>query len=390
MRHLPAGLLIYMVDVDLPDDEIKWASARYRGGAGAGAAAFFDVPYNEAATYDRSPTAAEDQAYRLPNILRRGGASGEAAYFGASVSRVGGVPACALRAQGATGGQVPAWAGLLQISGKRAAWDFTSARYREHAGYCGETSDPQTRATISDAEVGLSAALTATSRKARCASVAMCKSADLAPGEQAFAAYVRAIDLFPANRVAWDALAALSSNRKLDDDQQKKLIELVRTKLLHAWPDYALEVRLKMLKGRGSAERAAGVKQAAQMLRDRPDLVARLHFADADRLRADKRKAEALEEYLAALRASPQSGQVALAAMEQIDRMLHDAGDVRKLADLYRGVFEALPKPATNRRARTTAFYRIGEKYAEVLDELKETTPAAAVRSRLSGVVSAN
>jgi hypothetical protein len=218
-------------------------------------------------------------------------------------------------------------------------------------------------------------------------SMALCKSVDLVPADQRVPLLRRAIDLSPANRAAWFALADLAAKEKFDDTAMKPIEEAI-TKHLRRWPEFATSLRLRMLKGRGSIEFEHFAKRAEAAVADRPDLVVVIELALADRLREDKRMDDALATLTQVLR---QEGvrrpAVACAAMTRVDAILRQREETARLAATYQALFEAIPRPYPSRQGRATPYYRLGAKYAQTLDDLQKPQEAEAVRTKVQNVV---
>jgi hypothetical protein len=391
-RKLPPEMLVHVVDLDLSEDELAWVASRRQASRVNVPAAFGAVKYWDNIDYDRehkdaaAAPAADERAYVLPNILKRGGTAADIGYFTSQIARSGGVPAVVCRASGAGDGTQPVWVGFAAQSGGHAAWDFTSARYPEDAGWTGEIIDPQTTETLGEADVAVLAGLVATPQRDRLASLALCTAVDLVPADQRVPLLRRAIDLSPANRQAWFALADLAATQKFDDAAMKPIEESI-TRHLRRNPDFATSLRLRMLKGRGSIEFEHFAKRALDGVAERADLVSVIQLAIADRLREDKRLADALTVLGEILRKAARSPAVACAGMSRVDAVLRQEEDLPKLAATYRDVFDALPRPDPTRHGRSTAYYHIGAKYAEVLDELQKPQDAQAVRVKIQNVV---
>lgn len=387
-RRLPLDLLVYVVDIHLVQPEIAWAT-RY-GARPNVAAAFFAVPFREGVHYDRDAAAATDEtnrnAYLLPNILRRGGGVRDAAHFAAEVARANGIPAvvCVSTVEN----PVAAWAAFL-TPGSRPAWDATSARHAQHRQWIGFAQDPQTYEWLNEAELTVLGRVAATSPRDRLTSMALFKASDLlSDASQRLEMLRRAIAVMPANRRAWYALADLAAKEKLDDAQMKPIDELLATHLEKRWPEFATVIRLRALTDRGTIEFDRGIARAADAVRDHPELVTIVRLAQVARYRADKKNKESVELLVKLLqRQPPLAPPSALEVMLQLDDLLHREEDLPRLREIYRAVFSALARPSPSYHVRTTPYWRIGWKYAELLDELKDPHAAAALRTKLDNLV---
>jgi hypothetical protein len=396
-RRLPLDLLVYIVDTHLTQPEMEWAN-RY-GSRPNVAGAFFAVPFREGVNYERraaiapaavgGAVAVDDDfnknSYILPNILRRGGSVNEAAYFAAEVARANGIPAavCVSTVEN----PVAAWTGFLQFGG-RPTWDATSARHAQHVPWIGFTQDPQTYEWRSEAELTVLAGVVATSQRDRLTSVALFKSSELLPIAERAEMLRRAITVMPTNRQAWYALADLASKEKFDEAQMKPNEELFKAQLEKRWPEFATVLRLRAIKGRGTIEFDNGIDRAAEAVRDRPELVTMVRLAQVERYREDKKHKEAIELLVKLLqRQPPLSPPSAWAVMLQLDDLLHRENDLPRLNEIYRAVFNAMPRPNPSYHMRTTPYWRMGWKYADLLAEMKDEQSAGALRTKLENLV---
>ena len=71
----------------------------------------------------------------------------------------------------------------------------------------------------------------------------------------------------------------------------------------------------------------------------------------------------------------------------QLDDLLHRENDLPRLNEIYRAVFGAIPRPNPSYHMRTTPYWRMGWKYAELLDEMKDPQGAGALRTKLENLV---
>jgi hypothetical protein len=385
-KKTPPELLAYVVDVGLTDDELRWAASRYGSRVDA-SAAFLDVAYRPGATYDPGKEALTDRSYVLPNILRRGGRCADAAYFAAEIAKVAGTPATVVRATGVGDGEAPAWVAYLQ-PGPKPEWNV--GRYAEHAGLLGELVDPQTYETLPDAEVAVIAGLNSTPPRERLASNALYKLTDMVAEEDRPAALARSVELSPCNRRAWFDLCDFASAGKLTDAQVKTMEEMVQKHLSRPFPHFAAVVRLRMIKAKQGTAYADEVKRIEELFRNQPDVAARVKLAAIDRDIEDSRRTAAADSLVELLRRHGTSTAVAQAAMTRLDALLRKMDDLPRLEAIYRELFAALPRPSPRRWGRSTPYYRIGQSYAALLDEMKQPQPAQAVRVRIENTVLPN
>jgi hypothetical protein len=381
-RRMPAELLVFVVDMDLSNEELRWLAVQ-TGHRVNVPTAWAMVPHSDYVGYaHNSREPGDPQAFILPNILKRGGGADVAAHVASQAARSAGIPAVTVRAADAADGAVPWWIGFLQ-GGAAPAWDFWSARYREHSGWRAQIVDPQTYEISGESDVAMLAGLLNTPNKDRLASMAMVKSIDLLPAKQRASLLRKALDLSPANRAGWYALADLVAEQKPDDAAMTPVEEVMGKYVSRRWPEFATVLRLRMLKGRGTLEYDKGAKKAIDAVRDRPELVAMIRLTIVDRLRDEKRYPEAAAMLKDILRSHVCSPAVAVSVMMRLDEVLHKQDDLPQLAAIYREVFHALVHPGSTKLGRTTVYYRIGARYAALLDEMKQPAEAEQVRLRM-------
>jgi len=213
------------------------------------------------------------------------------------------------------------------------------------------------------------------------------KSADAAPPEKQLAVYAKAIEIAPGNRVAWERVADLAAGAKLPAAQQKQVDELYRRVLLRRVPGYALGWRMRVIKDRGAPERIAALKKMGDEFRSSPPLFSMARVALGDAWAEEKRRDEALAAYEEALGRSPNSGPMTVLVMGRIDPLLHKTNELEKLAEIYGKSFGMTERVRASAWARTTPFYMVGDRYAQVLGELNDEARAQGVRAQLENVV---
>lgn len=387
-----AELLVYVADVELTDAELDWAAGRFGKEVNV-SRVFASIPYAEGEWYDRrafherTQSDPDERAFVLPNIVKRGGPGADVAYATAQIARSAGIPAAIVRAAEAGDGAQPAWVAFV-TSASPPAWDMYSARYTAHADWPGEVIDPQTYAPIDDSELALIAASARMPSSQRLASMALVKAADLAPAHQLMATFERAVESWPTNRRAWHTHAVMEAEGKLKLPDAQKSAELMEKHLLREFPEFLLALRLRTLQKSGTLDHAAGMTRLRRTFRDRQPLLAQIELAAGDRLREDKRRPESVAAYLQALQLSNESPATAFRALNRLDDLLRHMDDgVPRLQALYAEIFPKLTPPKQSRLGSSTPYYRIGARYAAVLDELKQPQPASAIRAKIGQVV---
>jgi hypothetical protein len=74
----------------------------------------------------------------------------------------------------------------------------------------------------------------------------------------------------------------------------------------------------------------------------------------------------------------------AVVAMRRIDDVLRERGELDRLAGVYEQVWSRMRPPPPSPCPHTTAFYAIGQEYAQLLEELGRKHELESVRERLN------
>lgn len=382
VKSLPWQLSVYVVDNAAGEDEIAWARKRYQR-KGFTARCYFEVPYDTGAFRSGVPARISAHDYTLSNLIRYGGVCRDQAYFAAHVAKSFGIPATVCAGQGGASGGGHAWVGYLQQTGRRVAWNFNEGRYRTHLYWSGKVIDPQSGASLSDADVAMLAELQSTGRLERLASVALWKLRDLVEEDRELELLMKAIDLSPGNRPAWIGLAALGASGKLSQAQAAKVAEVVQRVAFGRYPEFAFSINRRLVEGRPAAEQLKAYERVIRTFSARPDLVAAARIAQGDLLRDQNRRASALKAYGDVLMHHLKAGPIVLTAVERTDEMLREDGKLDQLADIYAHVWAKMPAPKPSAFANTSPYYMLGERYAALLEQMNRTSAATVVRRKL-------
>lgn len=385
-RTMPWQLLNYVVDSKASDEDILWALHRY-GAARNVAACYFDVPYDQAAFYSGDPKQIAAHAYTLENLTRFGGVCTDQAYFAAQVSKTLGVPACVCTGESGAGEPAHAWVGALTVSDGVPYWDFQTGRYADFLFWSGTVVDPQTLEEISEGDVGLLAELRRSTPVQRAESLALLKSLDLVDDDQKFDFLTTAINLSPANRGAWLALADWCGAAQFDLNKANKVADVVQKFALRHYPEFAFGLLMRMTRNQPADRQAELLDRIAGLFGDRPDLLSRIRIAQGDVFKEAAEDQRALAAYGEVLQyRESDAGPAVVQAMARVDQMLRNDNDLQRLAEIYRYVWTRLPRPEPSAYARGTPYCIIGQHYAELLDDLYATSEALQVRAAIDGL----
>jgi hypothetical protein len=377
---LPFELLIFVVDRAASEEEVMWV--RRRSAPPGVGSAFFEVSYGPARELKRDAKADEPQnAYTLANLRKVGGRLADQAYYAAQVGKALGIPTATCLGPQREGQERETW---IAFSDPRGQWDVSSARHRVHWSSPGEAIDPQTMESFPQGELSLSAGLGATPRAKRQAATALCTLLDRVPPEQQFAALKRAVELSPSDRRVWRRLADWAQQHRPGSDEHRDAATLVQTHLMPRSEDAALHVRLRMLAKVAADDRARALAEMLPTFGGRPDLAATIQLSRAAAL-LEKKDADGalavLSEVITAADAVPAH---AASAMRMADDILRERSELDRLAGAYARVWPRMRAPTQSPVAHTTAYWFIGQEYAQLLEEMGRKNDVENIREKLA------
>jgi hypothetical protein len=387
LRQLAWQLQLYVVDLRVTEDEMHWATQRYRNNYSI-ASAYFDVTYDDNAFLNGDPKKISTHAYTLQNLLQYGGVCVEQAYYASQVAKSLGIPACmCTNAGGGAGGVGHAWLGFVEAPNHYLAWNFDQGRYSEDLFWSANITDPQTREILTDADVGLLAGLQQTDGQTRLLSADLLELINLVPPEKRFDIALREIEVCPGNRPAWLSLAKMEAQGGLSAAQTQSLDSAVNQYLLRHYPDFALQIMARMFSNLSPREQVDSLNRIAPLFPSRPDLRARVRLAQADlllNLHQDDIAFRALTDILAN---DINAGAIILQAMTRIDKLMRAHDNLPGLARLYAQTWPRMPAPDRSSYVYSTPFYSVGKTYLALLQDLGDQNGAQNVRNRLMQII---
>jgi hypothetical protein len=410
LEKMPAELLVYVVDAAASIDELKWALRRYRGDRKVGER-FFDVEYDMDHFRFGRPKKVNAAGWSLPNILEHGGICADQAYFAQTVGKAIGVPTTYTR--GASGEGHHAWVGFLETNARHAWWNFDSGRYDAYQGVNGVVRNPQTRRNVTDSEVALLATLVRVETTDRQTAEAMCataarlldleglggapaspvdgleprRSADLEAGLDLLEAGLR---LNPGLPEGWALLGSLAADGRLTIEHKKRWAGVLHRLCGRIAPDFSLRVLAPMIDSVEDVEDRNQFWDAAfAQYSHRADLAAWIRFSqgamwldEGEPERAGKCFEDVINRYANA-------GPFVIRALEGAATILRAQGDGRRLIALHQATWQRTERPRASAFAAQSNWYRVGVRFAKVLDEAGRTSEADAVRAELGPFVAA-
>lgn len=383
VRELPWQLQTYVVDLSVSEEELAWVWARYgkRGDVGA---FYFDVPYDTDAFYTGAQRKIEGLVYTLDNLQKHGGICVDQSYFATQVGRSLGVPVVSIIGQGGAGEVAHAWVGYLDKRGKLIVWNLRSGRYEHQLYWTGQVIDPQTRQRISESETSLLAELQNTTPEGRELAQALMRSIDLFDASKQPEVLFRALELSAGNREAWLKLGDLGAAGQLSDEQAQRAAEVVKTFASKQYADLAFEVYKRMISGKSNLQQLEQYDWLATVFKERPDLVAQIRVEQGKLHHGLKNDQAALRAYGDVLTNHLYSGPIIMEALRLTDEILRGQKDVKRLVMVYDKLFASVPKPQPSAFATYAPYCQIGQRYAELLDDIGDRTTAQKVRQRIA------
>jgi hypothetical protein len=387
LKTLAWQLDVYVVDLKISTDEIRWAVNRY-GNNYSIADLFFEVVYDDNAYLNGDDKKIASHPYTLQNILQYGGVCVEQAYFADQVAKTLGIPACICESHGGGSGAVAhAWLGLLTLQNRKAAWDFQDGRYPEDLYWSADILDPQTHETLTDADVGLLAELENVTPEARQTSALELKLSDLLPLSQRADFYLREIRICPGNGSAWTAVADLGANRQLTPAQSEAFGRDVDQILIQSYPDFAWQILVHFVSRLPMQEQIARLDSIAQEFPQRPDLRARIRLLQADMLLARSQNDLAMRELGDVLVNEINAGPIVLSAMHRVDKLMRAQNNLLRLVNIYAEVWPKIPAPDRSAYVYWTPYYEVGKTYLTLLQSMGRGGDADVVRRKLVEVI---
>jgi len=412
----PALLLVHVVDVTEPIEQLEWALATY-GGRPEPGDRFFEIEY-DVAHYRTGATKKVTEAgdYCIGSIKEHGGVCADQAYFAESVGKACGIPTAYVVARGADVGH--AWIGYLDE--RRGRWNFDAGRYEAYQRLRGTVRSAQTGLQISDADAGVlggllgsrpeqvhatmgvrwavarmsgsgvgrrakpwgggdpfddSAAMKGTLRTARDGSIgdrlALLKTA------MARCATVPA---------AWEAVGEFAQLDQLDTKAMDEWARAVERMCGKVYPDFSFDVMKDLI---GSVD---GVRDRQRMwewafgrYRSRPDLASAVRFEQGAMFDKDGQAANAWAAYEDVVKTFLDDGPMSVSALRAMAAMLDKNGKSAEIIPYLEDAARRATPPSqmAAQFARQSNYYKIHVMLVHALEQAGRSGEARRVRERL-------
>ena len=407
-RTTPVELLVYMVDPGAKLDELAWAMDKYGGQREVGPR-YSEIRYDNDHFKRGKEKKITEEGFNLFNIKKYGGICADQAHFASTVGKAIGVPAVVDTGQGSGVGH--AWLGFLKIQGRRVEWNFDAGRYDQYEDVRGTVSDPQTGAEIPDGTLALTAESMSVPDAARYASAALVDAATrlrrlagptAAPGVEVTAKTVKrsnapgdrlellksALGLYSANHRAWNALRAMASAKELSLEQKMEWTQALQRMCGDRYPDFTLAVLSPMVATIDDVAQQAPVWEALfrRLRGNRPDLAAEVLIDQGRMWDKAEQPDKAYGCYTTAAYQFITKAPAAVEALERCETMLLKRHAAHETLNIYANAWKRASKPddsAAQEFLRQSNWYRVGTRYAELLDADGQGNKAEQVRRAL-------
>ena len=413
-HDLPVQLVMHVVDVHVSQEELEWAANTYPNNRNAGKL-FGSITY-DTAFFKRGQdkkVLSESGGYTLMNIKKVGGVCAEQAYFATEVCKSLGIPSAYIFARDSK--VAHAYVGYIRQAGDGLTWDMTEGRYQSYQRLAGYAMDPQTGREVTDAELALTAGLSKVRPAERDQAVALTDAAarigELRATSAGFSAKVpesvgavpqgaartptveaqlefaeASIRVCASHLPGWHAVQRMATKDKLPEDVKKKWAEAVVRMCGRQYPDFAFDFLLPMIRTVEPVDAQDQMWEwAAGQYTQRPDLVSGARLEQGNMWAKAGQKDRALAAYGEIVTRYANEGTSVVTALEACERLVAGSGKPGAALAMYEDAFRRTTKPS-QMSAEATAesnYFRVGFRYAELLEAAGRTADAARVRRQI-------
>ncbi len=420
LASVPAELLVYVVDINAGIDELAWAAERLGGVPLDGLFQRMLLMPRQPPAISAQPPAIATGPQRLENMLQAGPSDQERAALAALTGKAAGIPVVSVALE--VDKLSYAWIGFLDARGRRAWWNFDTARLvippmLYEVG--GEVVNPQTNRKISIQTLTLLAGLLSLDPMDKQAAIAMVdgvqrlveletlgeefnplpldesrtsrrpprsRRPDIQGQLELLAMAVDVSDGLYAP--AWKMVGELTRAGKLDWIQTRRWVEMVNRVCGREYSDFTLEWVRAMIATIVEVERQNELWEITfrsfQVVR--PDLAADVRVSQGEMWEKAGDYTLAMECYRDVVRRYANTGPFIVKALDRAERLLVRTGQLGEVADLYGQAWEQIVWPPKSDQAvkENTTWFKVGMTYADRLDKAGRTDVARQIRLRLT------
>jgi hypothetical protein len=407
LKNMPVELLIYVVDVTTPIEELQWSNTRYAGKPDIGGR-FFEIQYDTEHLRTGAAKRVTVAGFSMPNILKHGGVCVDQAYFAMTVGKSIGIPTAYAVARSGTVGH--AWVGFLDPQAR--GWNFDAGRYEEYQVIRGNVLNPQTRQTIPDSDVSLLAESIQVKPAKRIAAVAITDmarwlsdrpgtfSAPSAPenvlklrrkprgndNETVQGLLKRAIEANRAHTPAWDDLIALADQGRLSIRDKQVWADAVVRACGQKYPDFTFSVLQPMVSTIADVELQNRIwNDTFRMFQSRQDIAAGIRMQQAAMWERVGEVDKAGAAYEDVLNRFPNAGGWVMDALSEAEAKLISLDRAGDVPTLYERTWARIPAPTQMRSdlIQASNWHRVGTALAARLEVAGRPGEAREVRLKL-------
>jgi tetratricopeptide (TPR) repeat protein len=404
LKTLPYEFSRFLADTRLSIADRRWAQKHYAHVDDL-PICYFDVHYDEDYFFHGKPKKISRAEYTLENLKRLGGICIDEAYFASELCKAMGLPASIIHGHSAEGGP-HAWLAVLKIQvaadGAHAEWDANTARYAEHKYYTGTLINPADGNWIHDSELALlgwaaglkmdqrEEADAATALAAMAAQAVRTPPAELPPGARIEPAMVEALLFEAANRNlahrrTWELIIQLRKAGELSTECLDRLFDFLVNRTSKEFPDYACSIMLQIVPTYEPDRREKIYRRGIELYSLRPDLQGRLKIALGDDYKDQGKMDQALKSYQSVYTSPPmrELTELLVLAVRHAGDLLVADNRRGEAIELYRKLFSESNKPERNGAYHQTAYYLLGRRLAELLQDDSQADAAKQVLQKI-------
>ena len=406
LKNIAPELLIYMVDIAAPQNEMEWALRTYAGNRAVGEL-YDKIEYDFDHLEKGRPKKVSVAGWNLQNILRYGGVCADQAYFATTVGKSIGVP-CVFTT--ATDGVLShAWIGFVGKSGNRPMW-IEVGRYGGYQSVEGFIRDPQTGNLISNTQMPmlltygmepLSDRLTSAGLRIAAGrllrgsvdskadpKVATPPSAETI--EQVLALIHVAVEACLTDARSWEVVALAAKSGAMTTQQKQQWSADILTLCGDSYPEFAWRTISPMINSIGDVEkRQEALDSALAIFNSRGDLAGQILLQQATLYKSQGNSVGAGRCYEMILNRYANDGPFAIVALQEASKLLAEKNDAIANVKLHERAFGIMEVPIeiSPRFARQSNWYRSGVMLAQALRIVGRSNDALLLEQRMSDVM---
>lgn len=422
IAKLPTQLLIYVADTTASIPEMLWALERYQRDSNIGSR-YEEIKYDHDHFSNGTPkkSTVAPGGWGLKAIEKFGGVCADQGYFSTSVGKALGVPTVYITGRSAEIGH--AWMGFFKVTSSRGAWDFSSGRYDEYEDVRGNIVDPQTRVSISDGHIGITAgyyntdamllqyatalvdasmvigAIEKRSSEQNSRGPRQLSDIEIEAGVNRegwilpVAAVQSRLSLLesvlrrtPAFIPAWEEIKQMATSDELTYQDKVRWADVLFTLCGKENADFSLELIRPMIATiKDTKDQSALWDAAYKSYSHRPDLASEVRLAQGDLWTRAGEKAKAWKAYQEVITRFINEGPFAVDAVRRCELLLREEGKRDEVLKLYQDTFKRAKRPSrvAPEFLRASNWFRLGVAYAQALALAGKEAEARKVLSEI-------